>query len=55
MVNPHAWQPISNAKIYVANICDGLNNADPAARTSTMPTRDNAVDTEGDQESGSAK
>lgn len=29
--DPHAWQSVANAKIYVANIRDGLNAADPAA------------------------
>jgi zinc/manganese transport system substrate-binding protein len=28
-VDPHAWQSIANAKIYVANIRDGLIAADP--------------------------
>jgi zinc/manganese transport system substrate-binding protein len=28
--DPHAWQSIANAKIYVANIRDGLISADPA-------------------------
>jgi zinc/manganese transport system substrate-binding protein len=28
--DPHAWQSIANAKIYVANIRDGLMSADPA-------------------------
>jgi len=28
--DPHAWQSIANAKIYVANIRDGLIAADPA-------------------------
>src|SRR5688500_17972093 len=27
--DPHAWQSVSNAKIYVANIRDGLIAADP--------------------------
>jgi zinc/manganese transport system substrate-binding protein len=29
-LDPHAWQSIANAKIYVANIRDGLIAADPA-------------------------
>ena len=29
-VDPHAWQSVANAKIYVANIRDGLTKADPA-------------------------
>ena len=29
-VDPHAWQSIANAKIYVGNIRDGLIAADPA-------------------------
>ena len=32
VTDPHARQSISNAKIHVANICDGLNNADPAGK-----------------------
>jgi zinc/manganese transport system substrate-binding protein len=31
--DPHAWQNIANAKIYVANILDGLVAADPADKT----------------------
>ena len=30
--DPHAWQAVSNAKIYVANIRDGLTQADPDGR-----------------------
>jgi zinc/manganese transport system substrate-binding protein len=30
--DPHAWQSIANAKIYVANIRDGLISADSAAK-----------------------
>ena len=29
-VDPHAWQSVANAKIYVANILAGLIAADPA-------------------------
>jgi zinc/manganese transport system substrate-binding protein len=29
-IDPHAWQSVANAKIYVANIRDGLKTADPA-------------------------
>jgi zinc/manganese transport system substrate-binding protein len=28
--DPHAWQSVANAKIYVANIHDGLSRVDPA-------------------------
>ncbi len=28
--DPHAWQNVANAKLYVANIRDGLSAADPA-------------------------
>src|SRR6266850_3438025 len=28
--DPHAWQSVANAKIYVANIRDALGGADPA-------------------------
>lgn len=31
-VEPHAWQSVANAKIYVANIRDGLVGADPAGK-----------------------
>jgi len=31
-VDPHAWQSVTNAKIYVANIRDGLVAADPAGK-----------------------
>ncbi len=30
--DPHAWQNVANARIYVANIRDALNAADPAGR-----------------------
>lgn len=30
--DPHAWQSVANAKIYVANIRDGLARVDPAGR-----------------------
>ncbi|MFG1398915.1 metal ABC transporter substrate-binding protein [Roseixanthobacter pseudopolyaromaticivorans] len=29
-IDPHAWQSVANAKVYVANIRDGLIAADPA-------------------------
>ena len=32
--DPHAWQSVANAKIYVANIRDGLIAADPAGAPS---------------------
>ena len=31
-VDPHAWQSVANAKIYVANIRDALIAADPAGK-----------------------
>ena len=31
-IDPHAWQSIANAKVYVANVRDGLIAADPAGR-----------------------
>jgi zinc/manganese transport system substrate-binding protein len=31
-IDPHAWQSVANAKIYVANIRDGLNAVDPAGK-----------------------
>jgi len=30
--DPHAWQSIANAKIYVANIREGLTKVDPAGK-----------------------
>src|SRR3954468_16806627 len=30
--DPHAWQSVANAKIYVANIRDGLSAADPVGK-----------------------
>jgi zinc/manganese transport system substrate-binding protein len=32
--DPHAWQDVANAKIYVANIRDALSAADPAGKDS---------------------
>ena len=32
VLDPHAWQSVSNAKIYVANIRDGLSRVDPAGK-----------------------
>lgn len=31
-IDPHAWQSIANARVYVANISDGLAAADPAGK-----------------------
>jgi zinc/manganese transport system substrate-binding protein len=31
-IDPHAWQSIANARVYVANIRDGLSKADPAGK-----------------------
>lgn len=33
VTDPHGWQSVTNAKIYVANIRDGLSNADPDGKT----------------------
>ena len=32
VTDPHAWQSVANAKVYVANIRDGLAKADPSAK-----------------------
>jgi zinc/manganese transport system substrate-binding protein len=32
VTDPHAWQSIANAKVYIANIRDGLIKADPAGK-----------------------
>ena len=31
-IDPHAWQSIANAKVYVANVRDGLTAVDPAGK-----------------------
>ncbi|HEY2532718.1 MAG TPA: metal ABC transporter substrate-binding protein [Xanthobacteraceae bacterium] len=33
VTDPHGWQSVANAKIYVANIRDGLSKADPDGKT----------------------
>jgi zinc/manganese transport system substrate-binding protein len=33
VTDPHAWQSVANAKVYVTNIRDGLITADPAGRS----------------------
>ena len=37
--DPHAWQSVANAKIYVANIRDALAAADPAEAVVFVPMR----------------
>jgi len=32
VIDPHAWQSVADAKIYVANIRDGLDAVDPAGK-----------------------
>lgn len=32
VTDPHAWQSIANARVYIANIRDGLIKADPAGK-----------------------
>jgi zinc/manganese transport system substrate-binding protein len=39
-LDPHAWQSIANAKIYVANIRDGLIAADPKGEAAYRATAD---------------
>lgn len=34
VADPHAWQSVANAKVYVANIRDGLDGIDPASKAS---------------------
>lgn len=38
--DPHAWQSVANAKIYVANIRDGLTAADPAGKAAYQANAD---------------
>jgi zinc/manganese transport system substrate-binding protein len=38
--DPHAWQSVANAKIYVANIRDALGAADPAGAAATRANAD---------------
>jgi zinc/manganese transport system substrate-binding protein len=38
--DPHAWQSVANAKIYVANIRDALQAADPAGAATTRADAD---------------
>ena len=40
-VDPHAWQSIANAKIYVANIRDGLIAADPEGEAAYRTNAEN--------------
>jgi zinc/manganese transport system substrate-binding protein len=40
-VDPHAWQSIANAKIYVANIRDGLIAADPVGEAAYRTNAEN--------------
>src|SRR5262249_58764613 len=35
--DPHAWQSVANAKIYVANIRDALIAPEPAAKHAYLP------------------
>ena len=52
--DPHAWQSVANAKIYVGNIRDALAAADPAgiaayrANADAYLTKLDALDREGD-------
>ena len=39
VIDPHAWQSVANAKIYVANIRDGLAAIDPEEKRPTTPMR----------------
>jgi zinc/manganese transport system substrate-binding protein len=38
--DPHAWQSVANAKMYVANIRDALSAADPAGAATTRANAD---------------
>src|ERR1043166_8316243 len=40
-IDPHAWQSVADAKIYVANIRDSLAAADPAGQAERAPPRQN--------------
>ena len=35
--DPHAWQDVANARIYVANIREALSTADPAGEGPAPP------------------
>ena len=39
-VDPHAWQSLANARLYVANIADGLIAADPEGTDAYAANRD---------------
>jgi zinc/manganese transport system substrate-binding protein len=43
-LDPHAWQSIADAKIYVANIRDGLIAADPAAEAAYRANAEKYLD-----------
>jgi zinc/manganese transport system substrate-binding protein len=38
VTDPHAWQSVANAKIYVANIREGLSTADPSGKAAYEET-----------------
>src|SRR4051794_9194281 len=41
--DPHAWQSVANAKIYVANIRDGMSTADPAGAAAYRANADGYI------------
>jgi zinc/manganese transport system substrate-binding protein len=41
--DPHAWQSVANAKIYVANIRDAMSAADPAGATAYRANADGYI------------
>jgi len=50
VTDPHAWQDLANARIYVANIRDGLIAADPAGKAIYEANADKYLEAIGQEE-----